>query len=234
MKGSGGYHPSRIPATWRRPTPRGVTLGAVGSPWSTRLSTPARDFARDCRRHPTRRRLAPPSSPSLSRKPRRRFYPPNPPRTPEERQRPNPRGARLSSLGTFTVGPSPAEGSQITNRRKRTFQGAPHDLLTFCLCRLPLHAGRARVFGERVRSKRRQDPGAQHVRSDREGFHRLTCPQPPRTPHQAEATHHGQHAYQQADDTAAQQRARRKLDHDGARGERNVAPQLVTPYEGAA
>ena len=116
LKGSGGYHPSRIPATWRRPTPRGVTLEAVGSPWSTRLSTPARDFARDCRRHPTRRRLAPPSSPSLSRKPRRRFYPPNPPRTPEERQRPNPRGARLSSLGTFTVGPSPAEGSQITNR----------------------------------------------------------------------------------------------------------------------
>lgn len=84
VKGSGGYHPSRIPATWRRPTPRGVTLGAVGSPWSTRLTTPARDFARDCRRHPPRRRLAPPSSPTLSRKPRRRFYPPNPPRTPEE------------------------------------------------------------------------------------------------------------------------------------------------------
>ena len=84
VKGSGGYHPSRIPATWRRPTPRGVTLGAVGSPRSTRLTTPARDFARDCRRHPPRRRLAPPSSPTLSRKPRRRFYPPIPPRTPEE------------------------------------------------------------------------------------------------------------------------------------------------------
>ena len=130
----------------------------------------------------------------------------------------------------------PLSRRRVANNKpaKRTFQGAPHDLLTFCLCRLPLHAGRARVFGERVRSKRRQDPGAQHVRSDREGFHRLTCPQPPRTPHQAEATHHGQHAYQQADDAAAQQRARRKLDHDGARGERNVAPQLVTPYEGAA